>query len=38
MRMALTLYREAFDSGAPQKEIGQFFERRRARKAAVIAS
>jgi enoyl-CoA hydratase len=32
MQMALTAYREAFDTGAPQREIGEFFERRRARK------
>jgi enoyl-CoA hydratase len=32
MKMAVTAYREAFDTGAPQKEIGEFFERRRARK------
>ena len=32
MNMALTAYREAFDTGAPQKEIEEFFQRRRARK------
>jgi enoyl-CoA hydratase/carnithine racemase len=31
-QMALAAYREAFDTGAPQEEIGQFFERRRSRK------
>lgn len=34
MEMALSAYREAFDSGAPQKEINRFFERRNARKEA----
>jgi enoyl-CoA hydratase len=38
MNMALAAYREAFDSGSPQKEIGQFFERRRARKSGAHAS
>ncbi|UVO35785.1 enoyl-CoA hydratase/isomerase family protein [Bradyrhizobium arachidis] len=32
MNMALIAFREAFDTGAPQKEIDQFFERRRTRK------
>lgn len=33
MNTALGLYRQAFDSGAPQAEIGRFFERRAQRKA-----
>jgi enoyl-CoA hydratase len=32
MNTALGLYRQAFDSGAPQAEIGRFFERRAQRK------
>ncbi|WP_164935223.1 enoyl-CoA hydratase/isomerase family protein [Bradyrhizobium zhanjiangense] len=34
MKMAASLYREAFNTGSPQAEIGKFFKRRRARKAA----
>jgi enoyl-CoA hydratase/carnithine racemase len=36
-KMALAAYREAFDSGAPQQVIGQFFERRRGRKGSARA-
>ncbi|MCK1413268.1 enoyl-CoA hydratase/isomerase family protein [Bradyrhizobium sp. CW4] len=32
MKMAATAYREAFNTGAPQTEIGEFFKRRRIRK------
>jgi 2-(1,2-epoxy-1,2-dihydrophenyl)acetyl-CoA isomerase len=38
MQMALSHYREAFDSGAPQAEIGRFFERRAQRRSTVPAS
>lgn len=34
MEMAVAAYREAFNTGAPQQEIGKFFKRRRARKLA----
>lgn len=34
MELALNVYREAFNTGAPQKQIGQFFKRRRTRKLA----
>ncbi|MCA6113062.1 enoyl-CoA hydratase/isomerase family protein [Bradyrhizobium cenepequi] len=38
MKMAIAAYNEAFDTGAPQKEITQFFERRNARKTGADAS
>jgi enoyl-CoA hydratase/carnithine racemase len=38
MSMALHSYQQAFDSGAPQAEIGKFFERRAQRRKAVTAS
>ncbi|MGY4257737.1 enoyl-CoA hydratase/carnithine racemase [Bradyrhizobium sp. USDA 4516] len=34
MQMALSVYREAFETGAPQKEIGQFFQGPGARGSA----
>ncbi|MCC8978571.1 enoyl-CoA hydratase/isomerase family protein [Bradyrhizobium acaciae] len=38
MEMAVSAYREAFNTGAPQQEIGKFFKRRRARKLASPAT
>ncbi|MDA9521327.1 hypothetical protein XI06_13360 [Bradyrhizobium sp. CCBAU 11434] len=38
MKMAVAAYNEAFDTGAPQKEITQFFDRRGGRKTRADAN